>query len=100
MSKLDIRRALAEHGITQATLCERTGLRTQNIISLINGNPTVLKLQQVAEGRGCDITDLFYSEEGTSNMSKHDIGDETTIENKESAITCPYCSKRFILLDK
>ena len=50
MSKLDIRRALAEHGITQATLCERTGLRTQNIISLINGNPTVLKLQQVAEG--------------------------------------------------
>lgn len=100
MSKLDIRRALAEHGITQAVLCERTGLRTQNIISLINGNPTVAKLQQVAEGIGCDITDLFYSEEENQDITRHDIVDETIPDKTESTITCPYCSKRFILLDK
>ena len=27
---------------------------------IINGNPTISKLFQIAEGIGCDITDLFY----------------------------------------
>ena len=60
MKKLDIKRALREHNMTQVELCKRTGLLTQNMSPIINGNPTISKLFQVAEGIGCDITDLFY----------------------------------------
>ena len=60
MKKLDIKRALREHHMTQVELCKRTGLLTQNMSQIINGNPTISKLMQIAEGIGCDITDLFY----------------------------------------
>ena len=74
MKKLDIKRALREHNMTQVELCKRTGLLTQNMSPIINGNPTISKLFQVAEGIGCDITDLFYpdpSEEETEKESAH-----------------------------
>ncbi|MDY5670142.1 MAG: helix-turn-helix transcriptional regulator [Prevotella sp.] len=60
MKKLDIKRALREHNMTQVELCKKTGLLTQNMSPIINGNPTLSKLMQIAEGIGCDITDLFY----------------------------------------
>ena len=62
MKKLDIKRALREHNMTQVELCKKTGLLTQNMSPIINGNPTVAKLTQIAEGIGCDITDLFYTD--------------------------------------
>lgn len=60
MKELDIKRALREHNMTQVELCKKTGLLTQNMSPIINGNPTISKLFQIAEGIGCDITDLFY----------------------------------------
>lgn len=60
MKKLDIKRSLREHNMTQVELCKKTGLLTQNMSPIINGNPTISKLMQIAEGIGCDITDLFY----------------------------------------
>lgn len=60
MKKLDIKRALREHNMTQVELCKKTGLLTQNMSPIINGNPTISKLFQIAEGIGCDIADLFY----------------------------------------
>lgn len=60
MKKLDIKRALREHHMTQVELCKKTGLLTQNMSPIINGNPTISKLFQIAEGIGCDITGLFY----------------------------------------
>lgn len=63
MKKLDIKRALREHNMTQVELCKKTGLLTQNMSPIINGNPTISKLFQIAEGIGCDITDLFYPDQ-------------------------------------
>ena len=63
MKKLDIKRALLEHHMTQVELAQKTGIIAQNISAIIKGgNPTVAKLIQITEGIGCDITDLFYSE--------------------------------------
>lgn len=73
MKKLDIKRALREHNMTQVELCKKTGLLTQNMSPIINGNPTISKLFQIAEGIGCDITDLFYpdpTEEKEENESR------------------------------
>ena len=69
MKHLDIKRALAEHGMTQAELCKKTGILSQNMRTITNGNPTIEKLFTVAEGIGCDITDLFYSSENSSTTS-------------------------------
>ena len=60
MKHLDIKRALADHNITQVQLGEKLGLSPQSLTSVIKGNPTVKKLEDIAEGIGCDITDLFY----------------------------------------
>lgn len=76
MKKLDIKRALREHNMTQVELCKKTGLLTQNMSPIINGNPTISKLFQIAEGIGCDITDLFYpdpSEEAEEKEKKEEI---------------------------
>lgn len=72
MKKLDIKRALREHNMTQVELCKRTGLLTQNMSPIINGNPTISKLFQVAEGIGCDITDLFYPDPAEEEAEKHE----------------------------
>lgn len=61
MKRLDIKRALSEHNMTQADLYQKIGMSPQAICMIIkNNNPTVAKLMQIAEGIGCDITDLFY----------------------------------------
>lgn len=61
MKKLDIKRALAEHNMSQMDLCQKIGVAQQNMSAIVrSGNPTVAKLMQIAEGIGCDITDLFY----------------------------------------
>ena len=60
MKHLDIKRTLSDHNITQVQLGEKLGLSPQSLTSVIKGNPTVAKLMQIAEGIGCDITDLFY----------------------------------------
>lgn len=61
MKKLDIKRALVEHNMSQIELAKKSGIIAPNISAIIKGgNPTVAKLMQIAEGIGCDITDLFY----------------------------------------
>ena len=61
MKKLDIKRALSDHNMSQIDLCQKIGVAQQNMSAIVrSGNPTVAKLMQIAEGIGCDITDLFY----------------------------------------
>ena len=63
MKKLDIKRALSEHNMSQVELARRTGVNAPNISAIIkDGNPTIARLTKIAEGIGCDITDLFYPE--------------------------------------
>lgn len=129
MKKLDIKRALREHNMTQVELCKKTGLLTQNMSPIINGNPTISKLFQIAEGIGCDITDLFYPDpteeaekeiptetksEGTfSEVSEEEESaypvhsDGLVSENQQQMIQtstfCPHCGKKVrvgvVLLD-
>ena len=77
MKKLDIKRALSEHNMTQADLYQKIGMSPQAICMIIkNNNPTVAKLMQIAEGIGCDITDLFYpdpAEEAEEKKKKEEI---------------------------
>ena len=77
MKKLDIKRALADHNMSQIDLCQKIGVAQQNMSAIVrSGNPTVAKLMQIAEGIGCDITDLFYpdpKEEAEEKEKKEEI---------------------------
>ena len=87
MKKLDIKRALREHNMTQVELCKKTGLLTQNMSPIINGNPTISKLFQIAEGIGCDITDLFYPDPAEEEEKKEvPEGTESEGENQTDTI--------------
>ena len=74
MKKLDIKRALADHNMSQIDLCQKIGVAQQNMSAIVrSGNPTVAKLMQIAEGIGCDITGLFYldpADEASENAEK------------------------------
>lgn len=82
MKKLDIKRALTEHNMSQIELAKRSGIIAPNISAIIKGgNPTVAKLMQIAEGIGCDITDLFYPDPAEEAEEK-EIPAETKSEGQ------------------
>ena len=83
MKKLDIKRALAEHNMSQIDLCQKIGVAQQNMSAIVrSGNPTVAKLMQIAEGIGCDITDLFYPDpaDEAAEQERRDIKMEQEIK--------------------
>lgn len=74
MKKLDIKRALVEHNMSQIELAKKSGIIAPNISAIIKGgNPTVAKLMQIAEGIGCDITDLFYPDPAEEAADKETL---------------------------
>ena len=83
MKKLDIKRALADHNMSQIDLCQKIGVAQQNMSAIVrSGNPTVAKLMQIAEGIGCDITDLFYPDpaDEAAEQERRDIKMEQEIK--------------------
>lgn len=82
MKKLDIKRALVEHNMSQIELAKKSGIFAPNISAIIKGgNPTVAKLMQIAEGIGCDITDLFYPDP-TEEAEKKEVPAGTESEGE------------------
>ena len=78
MKKLDIKRALSEHNMSQVELARRTGVNAPNISAIIkDGNPTIARLTKIAEGIGCDITDLFYPDPAEEEEDRKKHEDET-----------------------
>ena len=86
MKKLDIKRALSEHNMTQADLYQKIGMSPQAICMIIkNNNPTVAKLMQIAEGIGCDITDLFYPDP-TEEVEEQERLEKEMEQEREKAL--------------
>ena len=86
MKKLNIKRALRDRKMTQAELCRRTGILSQNMSPIINGNPTVKKLEDIAIAIGCDITDLFYPDP-TEEAEKKEVPAGTESEGETLTAT-------------
>lgn len=113
-TKIDVRRAIKERFGTISAFAGKTGLRTQNIIqNIINGNPSIKKLEELCEKMGCDVTDLFYpiDEAGDENNaneaqtfaeSKQIAGQPQTDNMQSNAAPviqvqpafCPHCGKQ------
>ena len=93
MKKLDIKRALADHNMSQIDLCQKIGVAQQNMSAIVrSGNPTVAKLMQIAEGIGCDITDLFYPDPAEEAEAK-ERRDREMEQEREKALESAKDSK-------
>ena len=109
MKQLDIKRALAERDMTQAELCKRTGILSQNMRTITNGNPTLEKLIKVAEGMGCAITDPveedveqepvsqssdIFSPQSPADIEERAVKVPSPSPTIETATFCPHCGKK------
>lgn len=105
-TKIDIRRAIKERYGTISAFAEITGMRTQNIIqNMINGNPSIKKLEELCEKMDCDVIDLFYpienNEKYENNTDKGVIHttagfQDVNTENQDAqpiptTAFCPHC---------
>ena len=112
-TKIDVRRAIKERFGTVSAFAAHAGVHTQNVLqNLINGNPSIKKLEELCEKMDCDVTDLFYpiDEVVDENNAEAVVNDttRTTIqpqsESKTDAVSvplmqanpvfCPHCGKQ------
>lgn len=115
-TKIDVRRAIKERFGTVSAFAAHAGVHTQNVLqNLINGNPSIKKLEELCEKMDCDVTDLFYpidevGEENNANKTEtaaNDTTQTTTQTQNESVVNaasvplmqanpvfCPHCGKQ------
>lgn len=115
-TKIDVRRAIKERFGTIKAFADYANMCAPNIIqNIINGNPSIKKLEELCEKMGCDVTDLFYpiDEAGDGNnvnKSEAAVNDttQTTMQPQSEStmgaasvplmqvnpVFCPHCGKQ------
>lgn len=102
-TKIDIKRAIVERNFTVKTFAEKLGMSAVNLReNIIKGNPTIKKLEQVANALDCDVTELFYPIDNTSERHNEPIADTKGNEVPQDArqvLSCPNCGTRFLVMN-
>ena len=115
-TKIDVRRAIKERFGTVKSFADYANMCAPNIIqNVINGNPSIKKLEELCEKMGCDVTDLFYPIDGVeheNNVDKSeaeaDDNTPTTVQTQSEGradtgamplmqanpVFCPHCGKQ------
>ena len=71
MKKLDMMRAIKEHGFMAKDIADKLGITTVAMSLRTNAkNPRLDTMVQIAEIIGCDITDLFYPDPSEEEEKK------------------------------
>ena len=121
MKKLDMMRAIKERGFMAKDIADKLGITTVAMSLRTNAkNPRLDTMVQIAEVIGCDVTDLFYSEEAAeeeenglftnqesdhtkdipSNAPAYSVHENGLVsENNSQQMTqtstfCPHCGKK------
>lgn len=120
MKKLDMMRAIKEHGFMAKDVADKLGITTVAMSLRTNAkNPRLDTMVQIAEIIGCDVTDLFYSEEAeeeenglfTNQESDHTkdipsnapaypvhenglVSKNNSQQMTQTSTFCPHCGKK------
>ena len=76
--KATIKRNIKKYGFTSAMIAEKMGVTAQAFSQIVNGNPTLSKLCEIAEAMNISVSELL-SDELTESQSPSDA----------QTITCP-----------
>ena len=82
---MNIQKVIREHGFTIQQVAERMvnskdgsiGVSQGSLSTILNGNPTLSKLQEIASIIGVPVSELVREED----------------EQRSTLITCPHCGK-------
>lgn len=86
-TKIDVRRAIKERFGTIKAFADYANMCAPNIIqNVINGNPSIKKLEDLCEKMGCDVTDLFYPIDGVEDENNADRAEAVAEENTATTI--------------
>lgn len=86
-TKIDVRRAIKERFGTVSAFAAHAGMHTQNVLqNVINGNPSIKKLEELCEKMGCDVTDLFYPIDEVKDGNNVDRSEAVADDNTPSTI--------------
>lgn len=86
-TKIDVRRAIKERYGTVSAFAAHAGMHTQNVLqNVINGNPSIKKLEELCEKMGCDVTDLFYPINGVEDEDNVDKSEAVADDNTPTTI--------------
>ena len=120
MKKLDMMRAIKERGFMAKDIADKLGITTVAMSLRTNAkNPRLDTMIQIAEVIGCDVTDLFYSEEAeeeenglfTNQESDHTkdipsnapaypvhenglVSENNSQQMTQTSTFCPHCGKK------
>lgn len=79
---MDIKNIAKEKGYTMMRIADELGINRVTLAQSLNGNPTLHRLQEIANVLGCSVGDFFRDETvgppGASNTL---------------SLTCPHCGK-------
>lgn len=62
---LNVKEVCAQKGITLQALSKKIGITYQSLYESINGNPSLNRLNEIADALGVDVADLFRSNTNT-----------------------------------
>lgn len=79
---MDIKNIAKEKGYTMTRIADELGINRVTLAQSLNGNPTLHRLQEIANVLGCSVGDFFRDETVES----------TNVSNTLS-LTCPHCGK-------
>lgn len=79
---MDIKNIAKEKGYTMTRIADELGINRVTLAQSLNGNPTLHRLQEIANVLGCSVGDFFRDETV-----------ESTCVSNTLSLTCPHCGK-------
>lgn len=79
---MDIKKIAKEKGYTMTQIADELGINRVTLAQSLNGNPTLHRLQEIANLLGCSVGDFFRDET---------VG--PTDDSNTLSLTCPHCHK-------
>ena len=76
---MDIKKIVKEKGYTMAKVADELGINRVTLAQSLSGNPTLHKLQDVADVLGCSVGDFFR--------------DEMADNFPSVTLSCPHCGR-------
>jgi transcriptional regulator with XRE-family HTH domain len=81
---LRVKEICKEKGKSLASVAEEMGITYESLRKLINGNPTLNKMQDIADILGCSVTDLLEEEKDVQQFE----------------LKCPKCNEELLITIK